>query len=156
MDVHKDIRVSVQHEPFSSADDGSELGRGRTDIGAVVCFTGLVRDFNESPDVTGLTLEHYPGMTERTLEDIGREAWQRWSLKAVRIVHRVGYMAPGDGIVRVSAASTHRRDAFEACDFIMDFLKTRAPFWKKEHAGSGDYWVKERATDYADADRWES
>ncbi|WNK18790.1 molybdopterin synthase catalytic subunit MoaE [Halomonas piscis] len=149
-----DIRVSVQREPFGVADDSRELCRERKDIGAVVSFTGLVRDFNESPDVTGLTLEHYPGMTERTLEDIGRQAWERWSLKAVRIVHRVGYMAPGDGIVRVSTASAHRRDAFEACDFIMDFLKTRAPFWKKEHARSGDYWVSERESDYADADRW--
>lgn len=154
-DLGKDIRVSVQREPFAGEDDSRELSRGRHDIGAVVCFTGLVRDFNESPDVTGLTLEHYPGMTEKTLEDIAGQAWQRWSLNAVRVVHRVGYMTPGDGIVRVSVASAHRRDAFEACDFIMDFLKTRAPFWKKEHARHGDYWVSERGIDHADADRWD-
>lgn len=113
-----------------------------------------MRDFNESPEVIGLTLEHYPEMTERTLEEISQQAWQRWSLQGIRIIHRVGYMAPGDPIVRVSVASAHRRDAFQACDFIMDFLKTRAPFWKKEHAQSGDYWVSERTSDQQDASRW--
>ncbi|WP_075881290.1 molybdopterin synthase catalytic subunit MoaE [Vreelandella massiliensis] len=149
-----DIRVTVQSVPFDMAYGYDDLLAQRTDIGAVVSFTGLVRDFNESPDVTGLTLEHYPGMTESTLEDIGKQAWQRWSLQGVRIVHRIGYLAPGDPIVRVAVASAHRRDAFEACDFIMDYLKTQAPFWKKEHAKQGDYWVKERDTDQFDAARW--
>ncbi|MCL7929106.1 molybdopterin synthase catalytic subunit MoaE [Halomonas llamarensis] len=148
------IGVNVQLAPFDMAYGYDDLLAERTDVGAVVSFTGLVRDFNESPEVTGLTLEHYPGMTERTLEDIGEQAWQRWSLQGVRIIHRIGYMAPGDPIVRVSVASAHRRDAFEACDFIMDYLKTQAPFWKKEHAQQGDYWVKERDTDQYDALRW--
>ncbi|MBZ5488240.1 molybdopterin synthase catalytic subunit MoaE [Halomonas aquamarina] len=148
------IQVSIQEDAFSLADGYEQTLAQRTDIGALVCFTGLVRDFNETPDVTGLTLEHYPGMTERTLEDIGEQAWQRWSLQAIYIVHRVGYLAPGDPIVRVLVASAHRREAFEACDFIMDFLKTKAPFWKKEHSAQGEYWVKERATDLDDAARW--
>ncbi|HCR97279.1 MULTISPECIES: molybdopterin synthase catalytic subunit MoaE [Halomonas] len=148
------IQVQVQSAPFSLGDGYASTLAQRTDIGAVVSFTGLVRDFNESPDVTGLTLEHYPGMTERMLEQIGEQAWQRWALQAVYIVHRVGYLAPGDPIVRVLVASAHRREAFEACDFIMDFLKTQAPFWKKEHSTKGEYWVKERATDWQDAERW--
>ncbi|MGP8290608.1 molybdopterin synthase catalytic subunit MoaE [Vreelandella zhanjiangensis] len=148
------IRVYVQATPFALADGYEQVLAQRTDIGAVVSFTGLVRDFNETPDVTGLTLEHYAGMTERTLESIGEQAWQRWSLQAVYIVHRVGYLTPGDPIVRVLVASAHRREAFEACDFIMDFLKTQAPFWKKEHSRQGEYWVKERTTDTQDAARW--
>jgi molybdopterin synthase catalytic subunit len=128
--------------------------RQRTDIGAIVTFTGLVRDFNETPDVIGLTLEHYPGMTERTLARIAEQACQRWSLQAVRVIHRVGDLLPGDPIVRVLVASAHRRDAFEACDFIMDYLKTQAPFWKKEHSRQGAYWVKERDTYQQDAARW--
>ncbi|WP_311065483.1 molybdopterin synthase catalytic subunit MoaE [Halomonas sp. DWK9] len=153
-DCVADISVEVQVAPFSMAYGYESALRQRTDIGAVVTFTGLVRDFNETPDVTGLTLEHYPGMTERTLTSIAEQAWQRWSLQAVRVIHRVGDLAPGDPIVRVLVASAHRRDAFEACDFIMDYLKTQAPFWKKEHSRQGAYWVKERHTDQQDADRW--
>lgn len=149
-----DIVIEVQAEPFSLDHGYQDMLSRRTDIGAVVSFTGLVRDFNETPDVIGLTLEHYPGMTERTLRQIGEQAWQRWSLQAVRIIHRVGYLAPGDSIVRVLVASAHRRDAFNACDFIMDYLKTQAPFWKKEHSRQGDYWVSERQTDQQSAARW--
>ncbi|GGC97986.1 molybdopterin synthase catalytic subunit MoaE [Vreelandella lutescens] len=149
-----DVAVEVQTAPFSMAYGYESALRKRTDIGAIVTFTGLVRDFNETPDVTGLTLEHYPGMTERTLTDIAEQAWKRWSLQAVRIIHRVGDLSPGDPIVRVLVASAHRRDAFEACDFIMDYLKTQAPFWKKEHSKQGAYWVKERHTDQQDAARW--
>ena len=148
------IAVCIQNQPFDMAYAYDDLLEDRTDVGAVVSFTGLVRDFNEFPDVTGLTLEHYPGMTEKTLENIGQQAWHRWALQGVRIIHRIGYMTPGDPIVRVSVASAHRRDAFEACDFIMDFLKTQAPFWKKEHAREGDYWVRERVSDQQDAMRW--
>lgn len=148
------IDVCIQAQPFDMAYAYDALLENRSDVGAVVSFTGLVRDFNESPKVTGLTLEHYPGMTERALEEIGQQAWQRWALQGIRIIHRIGYMTPGDPIVRVSVASAHRRDAFEACDFIMDYLKTRAPFWKKEHARNGGYWVKERASDQQDANRW--
>ncbi|MGO2009922.1 molybdopterin synthase catalytic subunit MoaE [Vreelandella alkaliphila] len=149
-----DIAVRVQEAAFKM-DDGYESAlRKRTDIGAIVTFTGFVRDFNESPDVIGLTLEHYPGMTERTLTQIGEQAGQRWALQAVRIIHRIGDLTPGDPIVRVLVASAHRRDAFQACDFIMDLLKTQAPFWKKEHSRQGAYWVKERHTDQQAAERW--
>ncbi|MFG6667357.1 molybdopterin synthase catalytic subunit MoaE [Halomonas sp. HNIBRBA4712] len=148
------IFVSVQQAPFALDEGYADLIAQRRDIGAVVSFTGLVRDFNEAPDVTGLTLEHYPGMTERALHDIGVEAFERFALEGVVIVHRVGRLSPGDPIVRVVVASAHRREAFSACDFIMDILKTRAPFWKKEHSRQGDYWVKERESDLNDAARW--
>ncbi|NAW35661.1 molybdopterin synthase catalytic subunit MoaE [Halomonas alimentaria] len=148
--------IRVQEAPFDAGTEQQALLAGRTDIGAVVSFTGLVRDFNERPEVTALTLEHYPGMTESALEAIVEEAKGRWPLDAVRVIHRVGRLTPGDPIVLVVVASAHRRAAFEACDFIMDYLKTRAPFWKKEHASDGDYWVSERHSDHADARRWEA
>lgn len=146
--------IHVQHETFDAGAEQRAMLKERRDIGAVVSFTGLVRDFNERPDVQGLTLEHYPGMTEKALEDIVSEAKLRWPLQAVRVVHRVGRLAPGDPIVLVIVASAHRRDAFLACDFLMDYLKTRAPFWKKEQTASGDYWVAERHSDQQDASRW--
>ena len=148
--------IRVQEAPFDAGTEQQALLAGRTDIGAVVSFTGLVRDFNEHPEVSALTLEHYPGMTESALEAIVEEARGRWSLDAVTVIHRVGRLTPGDPIVLVVVASAHRRAAFEACDFIMDYLKTRAPFWKKEHAGDGDYWVSERDSDHLDARRWEA
>ena len=148
--------IRVQEAPFDAGTEQQALLAGRTDIGAVVSFTGLVRDFNERPEVTALTLEHYPGMTESALEAIVEEAQGRWPLDAVHVIHRVGRLTPGDPIVLVVVASAHRRAAFEACDFIMDYLKTRAPFWKKEHASDGDYWVSERHSDHADARRWEA
>ncbi|MDT0499469.1 MULTISPECIES: molybdopterin synthase catalytic subunit MoaE [unclassified Halomonas] len=148
--------IRVQEAPFDAGTEQRALLAGRTDIGAVVSFTGLVRDFNEHPEVSALTLEHYPGMTESALEAIVEDARGRWSLDAVTVIHRVGRLTPGDPIVLVIVASAHRRAAFEACDFIMDYLKTRAPFWKKEHAGDGDYWVSERDSDHSDARRWEA
>ncbi|TFH87388.1 molybdopterin synthase catalytic subunit MoaE [Billgrantia azerbaijanica] len=147
--------IRVQSAPFDAGTEQQALLDGRTEVGAVVCFTGLVRDFNERPEVSALTLEHYPGMTEAALQEIVTEAEARWPLQGVRVIHRVGRMAPGDPIVLVAVASAHRRAAFEACDFIMDYLKTRAPFWKKEHSASGDYWVAERESDQRDASRWE-
>lgn len=148
--------IRVQTSSFDVGAEQKELASQRTDIGAIVCFTGLVRDFNERPEVTALSLEHYPGMTERALSDIVVEAEQRWSLQGVRLIHRIGRLEPGEPIVMVAVASAHRRHAFEACDFIMDYLKTRAPFWKKEHTASGQYWVAERDTDIQDAKRWET
>ena len=148
--------IRVQEAPFDAGAEQRALLAGRTDVGAVVSFTGLVRDFNERPEVAALTLEHYPGMTESALEAIVEQARGRWSLDAVSVIHRVGRLTPGDPIVLVVVASAHRRAAFEACDFIMDYLKTRAPFWKKEHASDGDYWVSERHSDHADARRWEA
>ncbi|MBB3188926.1 molybdopterin synthase catalytic subunit MoaE [Halomonas cerina] len=148
--------IRVQQEAFDVGAEQEALTAGRTDIGAVVTFTGLVRDFNERPEVRALTLEHYPGMTESALQTIVDEAESRWPLLGVSVIHRVGRLTPGDPIVLVVVASAHRRAAFEACDFIMDYLKTRAPFWKKEHTANGDYWVAERAGDHQDARRWET
>ncbi|MDT8878345.1 molybdopterin synthase catalytic subunit MoaE [Halomonas saccharevitans] len=147
--------IRVQQESFDVGAEQRAILDGRSDIGAVVSFTGLVRDFNERPEVQALTLEHYPGMTEAALEAIVQEAEGRWSLQGVSVIHRIGRLAPADPIVLVVVASAHRRAAFEACDFIMDYLKTRAPFWKKEHTASGDYWVSERDGDHDDARRWE-
>lgn len=147
-------RVSVQSAPFSVESEMQFLTRGRTDIGATVTFVGYVRDFNEKPDVLALTLEHYPGMTERALHQIIEDAAARWPLNGVSVIHRVGKMTPGDPIVLVLVASAHRQAAFEACNFLMDYLKTRAPFWKKEHTASGDYWVSARHSDTEAADRW--
>ncbi|MFC2991598.1 MULTISPECIES: molybdopterin synthase catalytic subunit MoaE [Halomonas] len=151
-----DSTIRVQEAPFDAGVEQHALLAGRTDIGAVVCFTGLVRDFNERPEINALTLEHYPGMTESALATIVTEAQGRWALDGVRVIHRIGRLAPGDPIVLVAVASAHRRAAFEACDFIMDYLKTRAPFWKKEHATEGDYWVAERHSDHQDASRWKA
>lgn len=146
--------IRVQRERFDVGVEQTALIAQRKDIGAVVCFTGLVRDFNERPDITALTLEHYPGMTESALGEIAAEAGRRWSLNGMRLIHRIGRLEPGDPIVLVAVASAHRQAAFDACLFIMDYLKTRAPFWKKEHTVNGDYWVAERDTDRQAAERW--
>ena len=149
------IAINVQEDAFDTRVEQERLTEGRSDIGAIVSFTGWVRDFNERPDVSALTLEHFPGMTEKALHEIAREAGERWALQGVTIIHRVGRLEPGDAIVLVMTASAHRRAAFEACDFIMDYLKTRAPFWKKEHTDNGSYWVSERQSDREAASRWE-
>lgn len=146
--------VSVQSEVFDLNQETQALIQGRSDLGALVTFTGYVRDFNERPDVQALTLEHYPGMTEQALKAILQEAEQRWALKGTRIIHRIGRMEPSDPIVLVATSSAHRQDAFDACNFIMDYLKTRAPFWKKEHTLTGDYWVSARTSDSQAAERW--
>lgn len=148
-------QVRVQTANFDLGQEVDNLTDGRTDIGAVTSFVGYVRDFNERPEVEALTLEHYPGMTETQLMQIADEADQRWPLQGMRIVHRVGRLDPGDQIVLVVVASAHRQAAFEACHFVMDYLKTRAPFWKKEHTSSGDYWVSARESDSDAARRWE-
>ncbi len=138
--------------------DGGELlnalhGRHQG-VGAVVSFVGYVRDYNEAHAVHGLFLEHYPGMTEKALAAIETEARVRWPLFAVEIVHRVGLLLPSAPIVFVGVSSAHRQAAFEACAFIMDYLKTRAPFWKKEHNGITQQWVEARASDQHAAQRW--
>lgn len=149
------IEIKVQEAEFCLAEINRSITANRTDIGAVVTFSGLVRDFNEQPDVLALTLEHYPGMTEQALEQIAAEAAERWPLQAVQIIHRVGRLTPGDPIVLVAVASAHRQAAFDGCNFVMDFLKTRAPFWKKENTRHGDYWVSARNSDDAAARRWQ-
>lgn len=146
--------VSVQVEDFSVADEYAKLAEG-TDAGAVVTFIGKVRDFNLGDDVTGLSLEHYPGMTEKALAEIIEQARERWPLLKTRVIHRVGDLALGEQIVFVGVSSAHRGAAFEACEFIMDFLKTRAPFWKKEQTTTKTRWVDARETDTSAADRWQ-
>ncbi|WP_434359675.1 molybdopterin synthase catalytic subunit MoaE [Parasalinivibrio latis] len=146
--------ISVQETDFSVAEEYERLSQG-TQSGAIVTFVGKVRDFNEGDDVSGLTLEHYPGMTEKCLNDIVDESKSRWPLGQVRVIHRVGAMAPGDQIVFVGVTSAHRKAAFEAAEFVMDYLKTRAPFWKKERLGNNDNrWVEARASDNDAADKW--
>jgi len=146
--------VSVQQEDFDVGAEIARLGEGRRDVGAVASFVGLVRDANDGSGVRAMTLEHYPGMTERALEDIVEQAKARWSLLAVRVIHRHGRLEPADRIVFVGVASAHRGEAFAACEFIMDYLKTQAPFWKCEETPEGARWVDARESDDSAAARW--
>lgn len=150
------MSVRVQREDFDAGAESAGMTRGRTDIGAVVTFTGIVRS-DDGDAAGGMTLEHYPGMTEGELERVEAEAARRWPLQATRIVHRIGALAPGDNIVLVVTASAHREAAFAAAEFLMDYLKTRAPFWKKERAASGaERWVEARDSDEQAAGRWDA
>jgi len=149
------LGVRVQHEDFDIGAEVKRLTAGRTDIGAVVTFTGVVRGANDGAGVAGMTLEHYPGMTESELAAVEAEAAARWPLRASLIIHRVGVLAPGDNIVLVVTASAHRHAAFAAAEFLMDYLKTRAPFWKKEAGPEGDRWVDARESDGDALARWE-
>lgn len=147
--------VRVQHERF---DCGSEIARlsGNPACGAVVSFSGLVRDYGDRQDIAALELEHYPGMTEKSLHAIVEQARSRWQLQAATIIHRVGRLALGEAIVLVVTASSHRKDAFAAAEFLMDFLKTEAPFWKKEIQQDGSSeWVEAKASDRNAAGRWQ-
>ena len=146
--------VRVQQEDFDTGRELETLTRGRTDVGAVASFTGLVRASNEGSPVSRMTLEHYPGMTEKALEAICAEAHARWDLIDTLVIHRVGPLEPGDRIVLVGVSSGHRGEAFAACEFIMDYLKTRAPFWKREDTPEGSRWVESRETDEDAAQRW--
>ncbi|USD41923.1 molybdopterin synthase catalytic subunit MoaE [Vibrio sp. SCSIO 43135] len=149
-----DSRVSVQYEDFSLAQEYDQLAQG-TSAGAVVTFVGKVRDMNLGDDVTGLSLEHYPGMTEKSLLEICDQAESRWPLLNIRVIHRVGDLDIGDQIVFVGVSSAHRGAAFEACEFVMDYLKTKAPFWKKERTTESTRWVESRESDATAAQRWE-
>ena len=146
--------IRVQHEDFDPGAEIAALHSGRSDIGAVVSFVGLVRGESHGERLTSMTLEHFPGMTERELQRIADEASARWSLQGCTIVHRVGELKPGDRIVLVVTAAAHRRAAFEAGEFLMDYLKTRAPFWKRELRATGEYWVEARDSDDEAAARW--
>ena len=152
--------IRIQAEIFDPGEELRALRSGRTDIGAVASFEGLCRDHNAAlagqgeQAVQALELEHYPGMTERSIARMVREAQQRWPLQAVTVIHRIGLMLPGDPIVFVAVASAHRLAAFEACAFLMDYLKTQAPFWKKETTPSGAHWVDAREADDAALARW--
>jgi molybdopterin synthase catalytic subunit len=147
-------RARVQHEDFDVGRELDGLTRGRKDVGALASFVGLVRDANDGDAIRGMTLEHYPGMTEKALEEICAQAHARWDLIDTLVIHRVGALAPGDRIVLVGVTSAHRGEAFAACEFIMDYLKTRAPFWKKEDTAQGARWVDARESDDAAAQRW--
>lgn len=163
------MSVSVQEADFDAGAEIAALSAGRDDVGAVASFTGLVRADKQAdaavaarvgadapPAVQAMTLEHYPGMTEKALEAIVDEARGRWDLCGVRVIHRVGRLVPGDRIVFVAVASAHRGEAFAACEFIMDYLKTRAPFWKKEETPQGGRWVDARESDDHAAGRWDA
>jgi molybdopterin synthase catalytic subunit len=147
--------IRVQTAAFDGGAELNALHAANQGVGAVAGFVGYVRDFNDGADVAGMFLEHYPGMTERALEKIVAEARERWPVLNVCLIHRVGELAPGDPIVFVGVASAHRDAAFDACRFIMDYLKTRAPFWKRELTPGGDRWVDEREGDHAAAARWQ-
>ncbi|PTU75329.1 molybdopterin synthase catalytic subunit MoaE [Pseudomonas mangrovi] len=148
------MAIRVQQQGFDPGRELNALHAANLGIGAVASFVGYVRDFNEGQTVSGMYLEHAPGMTEKALEKIAVEAAARWSLLQVEVLHRVGRLEPGEPIVFVGVASAHRAAAFEACEFIMDYLKTRAPFWKKEDTAEGSRWVEGRDSDLAAAERW--
>ena len=147
--------VEIQTEPFDIAAIQDQLRAENPAIGALVSFVGLMRDINEGDPVSRMTLEHYPGMTEKALQAIVDEAGERWDLLGIRVVHRVGELSPLDPIVMVAVASAHRGEAFRACEFVIDYLKTRAPFWKKELTPEGERWVDARHGDSEAQSRWE-
>jgi molybdopterin synthase catalytic subunit len=149
------VAVRVQTEDFDISREIATLREGNAAVGAVASFVGIVRDLNDSARVSTLTLEHYPGMTEKALLAIADDAKRRWDLYDVLIVHRVGELKPTDQIVLVAVSSAHRGEAFAACQFVMDYLKTRAPFWKKERTPQGDRWVEARASDDDAMARWQ-
>ncbi|MEX0348839.1 MAG: molybdenum cofactor biosynthesis protein MoaE [Paracoccaceae bacterium] len=147
------MRVSVQEEPFDLGAEANRFAVGDTASGAIVTFTGVVRDLAQGAlDV--MEIEHYPGMTEKAIAAIADEARQRWSLSDVLVIHRYGRLAPGDRIMMVATAARHRKDAFEAAEFLMDYLKSRAPFWKKEISGDGSDWVAAKNEDEDALNRW--
>jgi len=150
------VPVRVQREDFDLGAEVAALRAGNAKVGAVAAFIGLVRDLNDGSGVSTLTLEHYPGMTEAALEEICAQARARWDLLNLLVIHRVGELAPLDQIVLVAVSAAHRGEAFAACEFVMDYLKTRAPFWKKERTPQGERWVDARSSDDEAAARWDA
>ena len=148
--------VRVQEADFDLSTEISAFRARRPEIGAIAAFVGLVRDINVGSAVSSLTLEHYPAMTQKALQDIAAQAHQRWDIIDALVIHRVGRLQPMDQIVLVAVASAHRGEAFHACEFIMDYLKTRAPFWKQEQTPEGTRWVEAKTSDDSAAKRWES
>jgi molybdopterin synthase catalytic subunit len=148
------MTVRIQTEDFDLGAEILDLRRGNAGIGAIASFVGLVRDLNHSTTVTEMTLEHYPGMTEKALAEIVEEAKRRWNILDTLVIHRIGVLKPTDQIVLIAVSSAHRGDAFAACEFIMDYLKTQAPFWKKELTEAGAHWVDARESDETAAQRW--
>jgi molybdopterin synthase catalytic subunit len=148
------MSVRIQTEDFDVSAEIARLRKGNPGVGAVASFVGIVRDLNDGDRVASLTLEHYPGMTERAIGKIVAEARERWDIIDALVIHRVGTLQPLDQIVLVVVSSAHRGESFKACEFLMDYLKTRAPFWKKEQTPDGGRWVDARASDDAAAERW--
>jgi len=148
------VPVRIQENDFDISAEITALRKGDPRVGAVVTFLGAVRDMNDGSKVKGMTLEHYPGMTEKALEDIISQAKTRWDIYHALVIHRVGPLLPEDQIVFVAVTSAHRGEAFAACEFMMDYLKTAAPFWKKEDTPEGARWVDSRVTDDAAMARW--
>ncbi len=148
------VRISVQENAFDSGEEINTLRESSCDVGGISIFIGVVRDINDDDNVSGLYLEHYPGMTEKQIRSIVDEAVTRWDVKAATVIHRVGQLHPSDEIVFVGVASGHRGEAFDACEFIIDFLKTKATFWKKETTEDGDRWLTTRGSDILTADAW--
>jgi molybdopterin synthase catalytic subunit len=148
------MTVRIQADDFDAGAEMAAMRNGNPAIGGIASFVGVVRNANEGDAVSEMTLEHYPGMTEKSIEEIVQQARGRWNVIDALVVHRIGTLKPTDQIVLVIVASAHRGDAFAACEFIMDYLKTRAPFWKKERTPEGARWVDARATDDIAAERW--
>jgi molybdopterin synthase catalytic subunit len=148
------VTVRIQAADFDVSAEIAALRKANPKVGAVASFIGVVRDVNDGSAVGEMTLEHYPGMTEKAIEEIVTQAKGRWQVLDALVIHRVGTLKPTDQIVLVIVTSGHRGDAFAACEFIMDYLKTQAPFWKKEQTGQGARWVEARATDDIAAERW--
>ncbi len=148
------MTVRIQTADFDVSAEIAALRRGNPKVGAVASFIGIVRDVNEGDAVAEMTLEHYPGMTEKAIEEIIGQAKGRWDIIDALVIHRVGTLKPADQIVLVAVTGAHRGEAFAACEFVMDYLKTRAPFWKKEQAGKGTRWVEARSSDDLAAGRW--
>lgn len=148
------IDVRVQQDDFDVSAELALLRQQSHAVGALASFVGVVRDNNENLQVATMELEHYPGMTESSIGQIVQEAFQRWPLIGARVIHRIGKLAPGDQIVLVAVSGPHRGEAFAACEFIMDYLKTKAPFWKKELTPEGERWVDARVSDQSSAERW--
>ena len=147
-------RVSIRHDDFDLADEVAALRRADAGVGAVVAFVGTVRDRNDGAPVASMELEHYPGMTERSIEAMIDEAQRRFDIQGVRVIHRIGLLQPLEQIVLVAVTSAHRGQSFQACEFLMDYLKTQAPFWKKEQTPEGARWVDARVSDDAALARW--
>jgi molybdopterin synthase catalytic subunit len=150
------MAVRVQTEDFDAGREIASLRKGDAQVGAVAAFVGVVRDMNDGSAVADMELEHYPGMTEKAITEIIDQAKSRWNIFDVLVVHRVGHLKPLDQIVLVVVTSAHRGDAFAACEFVMDYLKTQAPFWKKEQTPEGARWVESRTSDDIAAERWRS
>ena len=149
------MAVRVQEGAFDPGAETNAMHAANVGVGAVVGFVGYVRDFNDGREVAGMFLEHYPGMTEKALQDIVERARQRWQIADALVIHRVGPLLPKDQIVLVAVTSAHRGEAFDACEFIIDYLKTEAPFWKKEQTPQGARWVDARVTDDAALKKWD-